>query len=215
MQRKPLCLETKSKHRPFLSCISTHPDSTMQSLIHLGMTFSLFLVWRMNRLLFFHFTCPIPVLRVPMLQSYYREPGGQLLPSAHSFSPCFSLRARFLVDEQINRIQLEIFSLEDKSFLIIKPTTLMSYLYRLNLFTATTVILTVPTINHHSFKMIKNKCNLWNVLPSSCFPESYNLPSFKSNLNELDLISLSSWLLAFLFLPLLGLCIGHRGLSST
>ena len=29
-------------------------------------------------------------------------------------------------------------------------------------------------------------------LPSSCFPESYNLPSFKSNVNKLDLISLSS-----------------------
>ena len=36
--------------------------------------------------------------------------------------------------------------------------------------------------------------NLWNVLPSSCFPESYNLPSFKSKINKLDLLSL---LLAF------------------
>ena len=26
-------------------------------------------------------------------------------------------------------------------------------------------------------------CNLWNILPS-CFPESYNLPSFKSNINK-------------------------------
>ena len=50
-------------------------------------------------------------------------------------------------------------------------------------FTATTVILTVPTTTHHSFNMIQN---------SSCFPESYNLPSFKSNVNKLDLISLSS-----------------------
>ena len=33
---------------------------------------------------------------------------------------------------------------------------------------------------------------LWNVLPSSCFPESYNLPSLKSKINKLDLISLSS-----------------------
>ena len=31
-----------------------------------------------------------------------------------------------------------------------------------------------------------------NVLPSSCFTESYNLPSFKSKINKLDLISLSS-----------------------
>ena len=35
-------------------------------------------------------------------------------------------------------------------------------------------------------------CNLWNVLPSSCFPESYNLPSFKSKTNKFDLVSLSS-----------------------
>ena len=34
--------------------------------------------------------------------------------------------------------------------------------------------------------------NLWNVLPSSCFPESFNLPSFKSKINKLDLISLCS-----------------------
>ena len=39
---------------------------------------------------------------------------------------------------------------------------------------------------------IPRTCNLWNFLPSSCFPESYNFPSFKSNINELDLISLSS-----------------------
>ena len=39
---------------------------------------------------------------------------------------------------------------------------------------------------------ILRTCNLWKVLPSSCFPESYNLPSFKSKINKLDLISLSS-----------------------
>ena len=33
--------------------------------------------------------------------------------------------------------------------------------------------------------------NLWNVLPS-CFPESCSLPFFKSKINKLDLISLSS-----------------------
>ena len=58
-------------------------------------------------------------------------------------------------------------------------------------------------------------CNLWNVLPHSCFPESYNLPSFKSKINKLDLISLSSQSFAFFFLPLFRLCIGHHGLSST
>ena len=31
---------------------------------------------------------------------------------------------------------------------------------------------------------IPRTSNLWNVLPSSCFPESYNLPSFKSKVNK-------------------------------
>ena len=34
--------------------------------------------------------------------------------------------------------------------------------------------------------------NLWFAFRSSCFPESYSLPSFKSKSNILDLISLSS-----------------------
>ena len=33
--------------------------------------------------------------------------------------------------------------------------------------------------------------NLRNVLPSSAFPESCNLPTFKSKINKLDLIFLS------------------------
>ena len=45
---------------------------------------------------------------------------------------------------------------------------------------------------------IPRACNLWNVLPSSSFPESYNLQSFKSKINKLDLISLSP--LSFHFL---------------
>ena len=44
----------------------------------------------------------------------------------------------------------------------------------------------------HKLSFIPRTCNLWKVLPSSCFPESYNLPSLKSNVNKLDLISLSS-----------------------
>ena len=50
---------------------------------------------------------------------------------------------------------------------------------------------TSRTLSHKS-SFIPRTCNLWNVLPSSCFPESYNVPSFKSNVNKLDLISLSS-----------------------
>ena len=50
---------------------------------------------------------------------------------------------------------------------------------------------TSRTLSHKS-SFIPRTCNLWSVLPSSCFPESYNLPSFKSNINKLDLISLSS-----------------------
>ena len=39
---------------------------------------------------------------------------------------------------------------------------------------------------NHSF--IPRTCKLWNVLPSSCFPESYNLPSFKSKINPVCFI---------------------------
>ena len=49
----------------------------------------------------------------------------------------------------------------------------------------------LQTLSHKS-SFIRRTCNLWNVLPSSCFPESYSLPSFKSKINKLDLISLSS-----------------------
>ena len=49
-----------------------------------------------------------------------------------------------------------------------------------------------PRTLSHKSSFIPRTCNLWNVLPSSCLPESYNLPFFKSNVNKLDLISLSS-----------------------
>ena len=49
-----------------------------------------------------------------------------------------------------------------------------------------------PRTLSHKSSFIPRTCNLWNVFPSSCFPESYNLPSFKSKINKLDLISLSS-----------------------
>ena len=49
-----------------------------------------------------------------------------------------------------------------------------------------------PRTLSHKSSFIPRTCNLWNALPSSCFPESYNLPSFKSKINKLDLISLSS-----------------------
>ena len=49
-----------------------------------------------------------------------------------------------------------------------------------------------PRTLSHKSSFIPRTCNLWNVLPSSCFPESYNLPSFESKINKLDLISLSS-----------------------
>ena len=49
-----------------------------------------------------------------------------------------------------------------------------------------------PRTLSHKSSFIPRTCNLWNVLPSSGFPKSYNLPSFKSKINKLDLISLSS-----------------------
>ena len=52
------------------------------------------------------------------------------------------------------------------------------------------VSLPSPGTLSHKSSCIPRACNLWKVLPSSCFPESYNLPSFKSIINKLDLISL-------------------------
>ena len=49
-----------------------------------------------------------------------------------------------------------------------------------------------PRTLSYKSSFIPRTCNLWNVSPSSCFPEPYNLPSFKSKINKLDLISLSS-----------------------
>ena len=74
-----------------------------------------------------------------------------------------------------------------------------------------------PQTLSHKSSFIARTGNLWNVLPSSCFPESNNLPSFKSQMSKLalDLNSLFSQLFTFAFLPLLGPCIGHHGFSST
>ena len=53
-------------------------------------------------------------------------------------------------------------------------------------------------LSYSSF--ISRTCNLWNVLSSS-FPKSYNLPSFKSNINRFDLPLLLTYrsLLSFFF----------------
>ena len=68
-----------------------------------------------------------------------------------------------------------------------------------------------PRTLSHKSSFIPRTFNLWNVLPS-CFPESYNLPSFKSKINKIHLISLSSEPFNFFFLPfLLGLFTGHHG----
>ena len=63
------------------------------------------------------------------------------------------------------------------------------------------VSLPTPRTLSNKSSFIPRTCSLWNLLPSSCFPESYNLPSFKSKINILDLISLSplSFSLSFFF----------------
>ena len=63
---------------------------------------------------------------------------------------------------------------------------------KLNSFTPFQVTLRSPRILSYKSSFIPRTCNLWNVLPSSCFLESYSLPSFKSKTNKLDLIPLSS-----------------------
>ena len=44
----------------------------------------------------------------------------------------------------------------------------------------------------HKLSFIPRTSQLWNSLPPTTFPETYNLSSFKSNINKLDLISLST-----------------------
>ena len=54
------------------------------------------------------------------------------------------------------------------------------------------VSLPSPQTLCHKSSFIPRKCNFWNVLPSFCFPESFNLPSFKSKINKVGLISFFS-----------------------
>ena len=54
------------------------------------------------------------------------------------------------------------------------------------------VMLFNPQNLSHKYSFIPRPCQLWNTLPPTSFPESYNLSCFKSNINKLDLISLST-----------------------
>ena len=47
------------------------------------------------------------------------------------------------------------------------------------------------TLSHKS-SFIPRTSQLWNPWPPNTFPESYNLSSFKSNINKIDLVSLST-----------------------
>ena len=54
------------------------------------------------------------------------------------------------------------------------------------------VTLPTPRTLAHKSSFIPRTSQLWNSLPPTTFPESYNLSSFKSNVNKLDLVSLST-----------------------
>ena len=54
------------------------------------------------------------------------------------------------------------------------------------------VTLPNPRTLCHKSSFNPRTSQLWNSLPPTTFPESYNLSSFKSNINKLDLISLST-----------------------
>ena len=54
------------------------------------------------------------------------------------------------------------------------------------------VKLPYPRTLSHKSSFIPRTSQLWNSLPPTTFPESYNLSSFKSNINKLDLVSLST-----------------------
>ena len=52
------------------------------------------------------------------------------------------------------------------------------------------VTLPYPRTLAHKSSFIPRTSQLWNSLPPTTFPESYNLSSFKSNVKKLDLVSL-------------------------
>ena len=54
------------------------------------------------------------------------------------------------------------------------------------------VTLPNPQTLAHKLSFIPRTSQIWNTLPSLAFPETYNLTSFKYNINKLDLISLST-----------------------
>ena len=54
------------------------------------------------------------------------------------------------------------------------------------------------------FSFFPRTCYLWNLLPSWCFPKPYNLPSFNSKINKLDLIFLSPVAVRFLLSSFVG-----------
>ena len=61
-----------------------------------------------------------------------------------------------------------------------------------------------PRTLSHKSSFIPRTCKLWNVLPSSTFPESYNMSVVKSNTNKLSLS-----------LSFLGFCYRLQGFSPT
>ena len=54
------------------------------------------------------------------------------------------------------------------------------------------VTLPNPRTLAHKSSFIPRTSQLWNSLPPTTFPESYSLSSFKSNINRLDFVSLST-----------------------
>ena len=54
------------------------------------------------------------------------------------------------------------------------------------------VTLPNPRTLAHKSSFIPRTSQLWNSLPPTTFPESYNLSSFKANINKLDLVSFST-----------------------
>ena len=77
---------------------------------------------------------------------------------------------------------------------------------------------TLPNPRTLSYKssFIPRTSQLWNSLPPTTFPESYNFSSFKSNINKLDLVSLLYLNFPiFSVFPLSRLCYRPYGLSPT
>ena len=105
--------------------------------------------------------------------------------STKTFTYYFHLHEKFMTNEtKLSEFDFKsLLGNELFSKMIILRNSTYSHPFQISLPTSRT-----PS---HKSSFIRRTYNIWNVLLSSCLPGSYNLPSFQSKINKLDLVPLS------------------------